>query len=360
MPAGNFGVIGTKYISFNPNVDAAYLRGLATASGLELTDLVRLTDQAMGALNGEMNEVLAQFMYLTTEREVGRRRIGRKFVQKGGEYTTARPQKGSSTSYMLPIDKYDIAFGFTEDGLHDITLEEFNAELQDMVDAWRSLYLGEGLLAFFDPNPVSIARGSDVKSPRFAGSGTGDLAYTGTFPNGTEIPAGYTHYHRLAAAGLYAGIQTMLGKLRRFHPAPYDLLGSGNAIDAITSLPEFVPVAEQDVTPAAGEAVARLDPDVYLGTLPGRIRVRAPMDALGDGSHFAIAKSYGAFNVRNPLAWTYDPKWGRDAYVRAKDDYPLAESVVLQRFGVGVGDRVGATIAQIAEAGVYTPPAITF
>lgn len=363
MAAGNFGVIGTKYIDFKPIIDEAYLRGLSTASGLELTDLVRLTDQAMGNLNGEIPELLAAFMYVTSEPEVGKRRTGRKYVQKGGEYTTARPQKGGGTSYMLPIDKYEISTGFTEDGIHDISLEAFNDELQDVVDAWRALYMGEGLSAWFDPAPVAIARGSDIKSPRFAGSGTGDYEFTGTYPNGADIGAGYTHYFRTADADLAATLRTMIARLRRWHPAPYDLVGSANAIDRIVNSTDlgFVPVAEAGTNPGLGERTAALDADVYLGQLPGRIRVRQPVDQLGDGMHFSIAKSYGTFNANNPLAWLYDPKWGRDAYVRAKDDFPLAESVVIQRFGIGVGNRTGATVAQIAEgAGVYTPPAITF
>jgi hypothetical protein len=362
MPAGNFGVIGTKHIDFKPIVDEAYLRGLSTASGLELTDLVRLTDQAMQNVNGEINEVLAQFISITSEPEMGRRRIGRKYVQKGGEYTTARSQKLTSTSYMLPIDKYEIGLGFTEDGLHEISLEAFNDELQAMVDAFGSLYLGEMLLAFFDPTPVSIARGSDIKSPRFAGSGTGDYAFTGSYPDGSDLPGGYTHYFRDTDANLGILLRTMVARIRKWHPAPYDLLATANVIDRITASTDlgFVSTAEMGVTVAQGQAVAQLDPDVYVGQLPGRIRVRQPLEALGSGMHFAIAKSYGAFNAANPLRWLYDPKWGRDAYIRAKDDFPLAESVAIQRFGIGVGDRAGAVIGQVAPSGAYTPPVITF
>lgn len=358
-----FGVIGTKYIDFPTTIDEAYLKSLQTRSGLELSDLVRLTDQAMGVLNSQFDDVLASLLSFTTEPQTGRRSVGRKYVRKGGEYTIPRAQYGESTEHMLPIDKYEITTGFTEDGLFEISREDFNQELQDVVDAWKMLYKGEAFTALFDPNPQRVAARSSVLSPKFAGSGTGDYAFSGTFPNGSDIPTDYTHYYRTSHANLLATIREMAAQLRRWHQPSYELVGTSNAIDAVVALGEdFIPVGETEIDPGQGVPSARLDPDVYLGKIKGTgVRVRHPEDQLGTTEHFAIYKTYGEFSAGNPLKWLYDDARGRDAYVRGREDYPLAESVVLQWFGIGVGDRVGATVAEINDTpGTYAEPSISF
>lgn len=360
MAIGNFGVIGTKHIDSNPIFDEAYLRSLETASGLNLADLFRRVDEAMGGLNGEVDALIAPYIYFTDNPKLEPRRTGRKFVQRGGEYTTARPQKVNTVSFMMGQRKYEISTGFTEDGLHEITLDGFDNELNAMIEAWQMLYLGSALETWFNPTLQPIAKRSAVLAPKFAGSGSGNYVFTGPYPNGAALDGGYTHYFRVAVADLATALKTQTARFRKWHPAPYDLFGTENAIDAITALDEFTWAAETGINPGTGERTAALDPDQYLGQLPGRVRVHHPVEALGSGSHYTITKGYGLGDRRNPLAWLYDPKWGRAAYVRSKEDYPLAESVVIQRFGINVSNPVGAIVTQIAEAGSYTAPTITF
>lgn len=355
------GVIGTQYLDLPPTVDEAYLQSLQTASGLELTDLVRLVDQAMGTLNTEFDDVIASLIGVTSKQTTGRRGIGRRHVKKGGEYSSSRPQRTEWTEHMLPYDKFDTALGFTEDGLFAITLEEFNRELQEMVKSWRAIYKGEVFSALFDPTPVPIARGSAVLSPRFAGSGTGDYAFTGTYPNGASLPVGYSHYYRTSEANLATTIAEIVKQLRRWYAGPFDLVGTTPAIDQVTALERFVTVGESGINPGQGVPTATLDSDVYLGQYPGQVRVRQPEDQLGTTAHFAIYKSQGAFAADNPLAWFYDEKRGRNAYVRGKDDFPLAEAAVIQWFGIGANDRAAASLAEINDtAGAYAPPVVSF
>lgn len=359
MPAGQ-GLIGTKYVRLNPIIDEAYLRGIETASGIPMASLVQRVDAAMDILNNEPDELIAQLAYYTDDPEVGQRRVGRRFVRRAGEYTIARPGFVGGTSYMLPIRKYNITTGFTEDGLFDITQAAFDRELDAMVEGWQMLYLGELLEAMFNPEPVPIARGSSILSPRFAGSGTGDYEFTGNYPNGTPLPGSYSHYFSTTVANLATSIATYTARLKKWHAAPFDLLGSANAIDSIVALADFVPASESGIQVGSGTSVALLDPDIYLGQLPGRVRVRQPLDALGSGSHFAITKTYGNFDPRNPLAWLYNPQRGREAYVRGRDEYPLAESAVLQWYGIGVSDRAGAVVGEIKASGDYAAPTLTF
>lgn len=355
------GVIDTQYVDFPSTVDELLLKSLQTRSGYTLADLTRLTDQAMTALNQNLDENIASLISFTTNRNTGSHTVGRKFVTVGGERTIPRGQFVDKQEFQLPMEKYEITTGFTEEGLLNMSADDFTREMDAVVDAFNMLYMGVILTALFDPTPVAISERSAVLSPRFAGSGTGDYVFRGNFPNGTTVPDTYTHYWRTSEANLWTTIQEMRYRLSRWHMGPYDLLGSETAIEKIVALDAFVPVGEAGIDKGAGVATATLDPDVYLGQLPGRIRVRHPQEQIGSTDHFTIYKSYGANAGDNPLKWLYDEFYGRGAYVRSRSSYPLADAVALQHFGVGVDDRVGATIAEISSSGgSYEQPEIGF
>lgn len=355
------GVIDTQYVDFPSTVDELLLKSLETRSGYTLADLTRLADQAMTALNTNFDEDVASLISFTTNPKTGVNTIGRKSVKVGGERTIPRGQYVGKQQFQLPMEDYEITTGFTEKGLMGMSADDFNREMQAVVDAFKMLYKGMIYTTLFDPTPVAISEQSNVLSPRFAGSGTGAYAFQGNYPNGTPLPAGYTHYWRTSEANLWTTIRTMRYRLSRWHLAPFDLQGSETAIEKIVALDEFVPVGEAGIDKGAGVATATLDPDVYLGQLPGRIRVRHPQEQIGSTDHFTIYKTYGQIAQDNPLKWLFDPFFGREAYLRSRETYPLAESVAIQHFGIGVDDRVGATIAEINNsAGSYEPPVIGF
>lgn len=354
------GVIDTQYIDYPSTVDELLLASHQTRSGYTLVDLTRLADQAMTALNTNLDENIASLISFTSNPKTGVHTVGRKHVKVGGERTIPRGQYLDKQQFQLPIQKYEITTGFTEDGLMNMSVDDFDREMQGVVDAMIMLYYGEILTALFDPTPVPVDENSSILSPRFAGSGTNDYAFKGNFPNGTPLPPDYTHYWRTSEANLWATIREMRYRLSRWHRGPYDLLGSETATEKITALDQFVAVGEPGINQGALATVATLDPDVYLGQLPGRIRVRHPQEQIGSTDHFTIYKSYGSTAGDNPLKWLYDTLYGREAYLRSRDEFPLADSVVLQRFGIGVDDRAGATIAQIAASGPYAPPSIGY
>src|SRR5690606_30441473 len=97
-----------------------------------------------------------------------------------------------------------------------------------------------------------------------------------------------------------------------------DLLTSSDGLALVTALPGFVEAGSALVRPAAGSTEALVDADQYVGVLNGNIRVRHADSQIG-GTAIAIFKSYGANDVRNPLAWRFSDIWGDGAFVNDRD-----------------------------------------
>ena len=356
-----FGILDTTYIDFPPGVDAAYIEGLRTAAGVDFADVVREIDSRLEALNTGIDPLLA--MLLTTTTEVfadGIAPIAFE-VQQSGEYTIARPQLVEGYAHMLPINPYDVTLGFTEDGLEQMSLKKILANVDSLFSGYRKLYRRLALQRLFSDAEVRVDAKTTAKSPGFAGSGTGDNAFTRPYPDGSALPGGYTHYYRVASASLATGIKTARDRLRKWHKGPFDLIAPQAMIDLITAINPgsasdgFVSAGTLLVRNSANSAEAQVDGTIYLGVLFGDIRVHMAIDDFTD-ANIAIFKSYGNFNPENPLVWRYDELAGRNAYVRTRSLFPLADAVLKQKLGIGVNNRVGATLIRVDAAGNYVAP----
>jgi hypothetical protein len=355
-----FGFIDTQYVDLPSGLDEGYLRGLQTRSGLSVAQMIQEVDSAMDAINAGASPLVADLVSFTDDPVAGGRGTSTKKVMRAGEYTMGRPQRSARTGHMLPLEKYEMVIGFTEDGLEEISLEAFRQELSDMVAGYERFYLAQTLYRLFAAGEVAVDQGTAVLSPGFAGSGTGANVFGGVYPDGSVIAGGYTHYGYTAPASLATTIDTFVARLERWHTPPFDLIASPAMMDHVVALSGFVTAGSALVRPAMGTAEALVDATNYLGVLNGKIRVRHEIEGIGASKHLAIFKSYGAFDSRNPLSWRYDPMKGREAFVRSRALYPLAEATALQWLGIGVGDRVGAAVIFADTApGAYVDPTIT-
>lgn len=365
MTAGGFGYIDSAFafVDLGPNIDRNYLNGLTTRAGLSVADMIGRISSAMTQVNTGQDELIAELIYPTTNVLGGTRRKTNKQIKRGGELTVPRPQRGASVRTMLPITKFDVGLGFTEDGLQTISEEMFNEEVQDIVDAWRRLYLIETLTALFDPTPVPVDTELETAalSPRFAGSGSGDNAFSGFYPNGQPLPGGYTHYGYAANANMATTIATYVARLRMWQRGPFDAICSEGMVALLKAdTANFVSAGSILVRPGVGDAQALLDPETYVGSYMGDIRIRAGRPELGTTNHMAIYKSAGSMAPGNPLAWRYDPLYGRELWTRSRSMFPLADAYALQRFGIGVSNRTSAVLLYFASSapGAYAPPTI--
>lgn len=356
-----YGLIDSTYIDFAPGVDEAYLRGLTTRSGLRLTEIVARVDAAMGAINDGADPLVAALTFPTTRLTGPTNVVGVKTVTRKGEYTLERSQQIERRTHMLPIDVWEDAIGFTEDGLEEISLDSLDEELQAMVDAWHRVHRREVLERLFSGDEIPVAKGSTALSPGFAGSGTNDNVFDGNYPNGTPIDSStYTHYGFAAEADIATAITTYRNRMRIWHRGPFDLIASQDVIDLILAdTTNFVASGEMLVRPAPDQAQALVDAETYLGVYLGDIRV---MPALSDFTdpNLALFRSYGSFSPQNPLAWVYDSARGREATIRDRSLYPMANAAVIQKFGVGVFNRTGAALIRIEDSSSeYVAPSIS-
>lgn len=74
----------------------------------------------------------------------------------------------------------------------------------------------------------------------------------------------------------------------------------------------------------------------------------------------AIFKSLGDFAPGNPLVMRYDELRGRNAYVRSRAMFPLAQANAMWKYGHNVSDRTGAALIKIAPSGSYVAPTLTY
>ncbi len=355
-----FGLIDTSYIDFPSNVDATYLRGLQLRSGLNFTDFASRLDAALGAVNTGVDPLMAALLAprTTTEFAFGGRSSGMR-VSKGSQYTMARPQQVERTAHMLAIDDLEISLGFTEDGLQEISLDNFQANVDALREALERAARADTINRLFSAVEIPVGKGTAATSPGFAGSGTGGNVFAATYPDGTALPGGYSHYYRDINANRAAVVKSARNRLQKWARGPFDIIGSQVSIDALVALADFIPAGSPLIRMGATSNEALVDPIQFLGVYDKNIRVWMPLTDFTEDV-YAIFKTYGTLAANNPLVWRYDTLRGPDAYVRSRELFPLALSEAKWRYGVNVQNRVAAALITIAASGAYTPPVLTY
>jgi hypothetical protein len=360
-----FGIIDTTFVDLPVGLDEGYIRGLQTRSGLSVAEMIQRTDAAMTAVNAGADPLVADLSYRTASESAAGRVTASKRVMRAGEYVYSNPQYVARKAHMLPLEKYDIVLGFTEDGLQRISMPAFENELDAMVDAFGRLYTAEALARLFSTAEFAVDEGTTSVSPGFAGSGTGTNVFDGVFPNGETIGGGYTHYaFGTTDASIVTWLNTAIAQMERWVEPPYDLVASSTFIAALqaAAITAGTPIV------LSGSALIRLpdtssealvDQGQYMGVYGGKVRIRHGVSGFGD-LHAALFKTYGAYDSRNPLAWRYDPLYGPDAFVRSNAYFPLADAIAMQWLGFGVSNRTGASLFyRNAGAVAYVNPTIT-
>jgi hypothetical protein len=358
-------MLDTRYIDFPAGIDEAYLRGLRTRAGVDFQRVLREIDSRLGALNRSLDPLVASLLAVTTEAIADGSAPVAFEVDERGEYTLARPQLVEGAAWPLPIRGYDVALGFTEDGLEGMSLERILLNVDSLFAGFRRLYRRQALKRLYSDAEVRVAPTTTMTSPGFAGSGTGENVFSRAYPDGQPLPGGYTHYYAANtsnAGELATQIRAARDRLKRWQKGPFDLVAPATLITLIEAISgdgptnSFVSAGAALVRPAQGDAEARVDPTQYIGVLFGDIRVQMPIEDTAS-PNIALFKSYGNLNPMNPLAWRYDEKKGRNAVLRYRSLYPLDQAVVKQDFGIGVNNRVAAALIYAAAgATVYVAP----
>jgi hypothetical protein len=358
-----FGLIDTSFIDWPAIVDAAYLRGLQLRSGLNLTDLATTLDAGMARVNAGVDSLSAALLAPRTTTEFARGgKTGTMKAQKASEYTLTRPQQVERSAHMLAMDELAISLGVTRDGIEEISSDDWSAQIDGVVEGLERAFRADTLYRLFSDAEIVVdpKNRTAATSPGFAGSGTGGNAFAATYPDGTALPGGYTHYYRDTTANRAAVVKSARNRLKKWAPGPYDLIGSQTSIDALAALGDFVYAGSPLIRQGDAASEALVDPVRFIGVYDKDIRVWAPLTDFTEDV-YAIFKSYGALATNNPLVVRYDNLRGPNAYVDGgRTNFPLALAEAKWKYGVNVSNRVGAALITIAASGAYTPPVLTY
>lgn len=352
-----FGYVDSQYIDFASGQTESRLRNMENRLGINFTEFIDRVDGAMGAVNANTDPLVSALTYRTNQDRVEGGYGGAKVFQRSAEYTPPRPQRAQGSGWLLPLYENAMALGVTRKALDVMSIPTFEGELATTVQAIVRGQRADVLERLFSFAEMPLDNDGVGSSPSFAGSGTGSNAYVGGTPPGVGT---LSMYRRVDEAGLGAGLTAAIGHLNFFHPGTtLELLASATMIDNVIALTDrFVTAGSPLIRPAQGVAEALVDSQQYLGVLDGNVLVRQAEGQI-TGDNIAIYKSFGANNTQNPLAWRYSDIWGPDVWVEDRELYPLANAIVNQHFGIGVNNRVGASLISVAASGAYTAPTVS-
>lgn len=360
-----FGYLDTTYIDLPENIDEAYLRGLEMRSGLTMEEMLNLIDQRITAYNQTVPALVAMLITPTTEATVPGLGASPFEVHERGEYNVARGQQTEVLKHMLPLRGYDVSTDWTEDGLEEMSRQSIENQIDGIIMGLRNNAIRKTLTRLFSDAEVRVESNTTATSPGFAGSGTGENEIDGSYPDGRNLPADYTHYFVAdtdVADEFESTVASAVSRLAEWHDPPFDMLAPGTLVSLVKGFDSFTDAGSALVRRGTTESEAEVDATMYVGVIStddGDVRVHRDFKRTSD-PNASIFKTYGNLDPRNPLAWRYDEQKGRGAYLRSRSLFPLANAQVLQDYGVGVNDRTAAVLIRAASgATTYQDPSIS-
>lgn len=354
------GYLDTTNIDFPPNVDVNYVRGLETPRGVSFANVLTAIDGRLTAAGSVADPLVAALVTFTTQATASGSTPTAFALEEENEYGLPRPEQAPTRGHMIPFRRYAKMIGFTEQGLEEMTEAEMLRQVDNFLLTFQRGAVINALSRLTSDLDVYVDRTTTSVSPGFAGTGTGDNAFAGTYPDGTSLPGAYTLYARDTTANRALVIKAQRDKLKKWHTGPFDLIASQTEVDAIIALgaPDFIRAETDLILRAQGVAAANVDSQRYVGVFSDDVRVWVGRNEFGTSPNGVVFKSFGDFDPRNPLGWRYDERFGRGVDVRYRSLYPLDNAVMRQRYGIGVNNRTAAAPYSIGATGAYTPPTL--
>lgn len=345
--------------------DAGLLSQLRLASGETYDQLINDILDGMVLANAALlsDPLLSGLISITQEASMEYRVGVSNGFQAHTEYGRPDEKRGKTTGHMLPLDEFDRGMGWTWDFLRKARRPQIDADIAsamaDIQDKWAKVILTR----LFKSDYTTVGSG---RSMPLADGGTADPTYVPVaVPDrgGTFV---YTHDHIHNQNGItQAFLEVAVANIwEHGYDAPYELLVSRTDISSWTdtsSITGFVPRADPLLRYGLTADLANVSPD-YVGAVEtdyGACRVR--VCGRIPTTYWAVYKSFGALDQRNPLVVREDPTFGTGAVLLRGDhirEFPIENAILFMTFGVGVADRVAAA-AYINSAGGYSTPTIT-
>jgi hypothetical protein len=345
--------------------DASYLRNVSTAEGETYDQLITDITAGLSVANGELiSDPLYGSLASTTEEPTTEYRTGTaNDFEPHAEYSTPDAKRAGITGGMLPLLPFDYKFSWTWDMLRKARRSQIDndisAGLEGLKNRWQKSILTRLFKSTYDP----VGSG---RSLPLADAGTADSTYIPVAKpeRGGTFLSSHTHFKFLSGI-TQANLETALLSLwEHGFDAPYDMLISYVDIGAwstVANVTGWVNLVSPGITVGSATAVASLTDSTYIGAITtkyGAVYVRA--SGRVPTGYWAVYKSFGNQDSRNPLVIRESPDYGTGAVLLAGDhvrQFPLENAILFTEFGVGVQDRVGAVVVK-NDAGSYTDPTI--
>jgi hypothetical protein len=354
-----------KQYALPSNWDATYLTKIALESGETYDQLINDIASALSVQNGQLmtQPTIASLASPTSEMIVEYPNgVSNGFVA-ATEYGVPDAKRATVTGHMLPLLPFDRKFEWTWMFLQKARRSQIDNDIASGMADLRNLFHKAVLTRLFKSTYDAVASG---KSAPIADGGTADSTYVPPMVPDRATAFAYTHTHLGRLDGItQTNLETGVAHVwEHGYDAPFDLLVAQADVGSwrnTTNVTGFVANRLPLISYGDSETLANAGPE-FIGVIEtqyGPVRVRA--SARIPTKYWAVYKSFGSSDARNPLLVRYNPRYGVGAVLLAGDhirQYPLENAMLYTEMGVGVNDRVAAYICYNHTTGSYTDPTI--
>lgn len=354
-----------KQYALPANWDASYLRNLQLEAGENYETLINDITAALSVANSELlnDPLYGSLVSVTSEATVEYRTGVSNGFELHSEYSVPDAKRATTGGHMLPLLSYDRTMGWTWDFLRKARRTQIEADIISALEDLKNKFQQQILTRLFKSTYDSVGSG---KSMPLADGGTADSTYIPVHNPSRAAAFTSSHNHITYLSGItQANIETVVSNLwEHGYDAPFDMIISETDIGSwsnTTNVTGWVAKAAAEIQYGNSTNLARVD-ESYVGailTRKGAVRVRSTGRV--PTGYYAVYKSFGISDQRNPLVIRESPQFGLGAVLLAGDhvrQYPLERAVLFTEFGVGVRERIGA-VAMRNHASAYSDPTIS-
>lgn len=348
--------------------DAAIAVGGQTIDGQRFSDIWTDLQLRTAIFNRHYNFMVSLFTFRTSQAQV---RIGVPTTASFGEASEfGRPNKVRFQSMYrgLPLKRYDLGYGFTQEYLDDVEDPgEVQAIQASAEQAWAALAYQTVLNALMSKTNRTSEEGISVKALYNA-----DGEVPPPFQRNTH--AG-THTHYLTTNNAAVTTASLLAAEAHLlhHGYGNTVAGTGGSIIHIFNNAEMATVRGlTGFIPAPNGTV----PVIVNGTIVGAVPTGVPaglvvqgyygssvitQDDMVPAGYFITLATGGSFATQNPVGLRQHKNpsaRGMRLIEGGRREYPLIDSVYDGYTGAGVRHRGAAASTQVVASGTYTDPVI--
>ncbi len=367
------GVRDLKNIALPTAWDGNELSRLRLRDGTTWEQVVRDIDEGLSLVNENLTSgYLGKLLDITTDVAVEYRSGGTNGFEQDTENVQPDRQFADTSGHMLPLRGNDRAMGWTAKVLENIRRVTLEADVSALAEDAIDLFEKRVWTRFFkkeEETGKGYGLGATGVSVGMADGGAGTIDYIPPPRKDRIINAFSTaHNHYLALNGItQANLETAVAHLwEHGWDGPYELIISRADLAAwqnTTNVTGFKPKGSELIQYGGLTDLAIVDGEIYEGVVQtkyGTVMIYA--NSRIPTGYWAVTKSFGRLDPRNPLKVRYDEmkSFGVRLVVDNVTRYPFNAAIGQFEFGVGTGEsRISAVLVDNDSDGTYESPTIT-